>query len=55
MLQCVYSGQVIKMQFCIPPGSQSTVAVLNGPLTVMSIYIPITKEVTAVRSEGLIF
>lgn len=45
------------MQFCVPPGSHSTVAALNGPhhCKIMSIYISITKEVTAVRSEGLIF
>lgn len=52
----MYSGQVIKMQVCIPADSHSTVPVLNGLLTMMYIYVFITKEVTVVmRGERLIF
>lgn len=52
----VYSGQVMKMQFCIPADSHITVSMLNGLLKMMYIYIFITKEVTVVmRGERLIF
>jgi len=36
------------MQFCVLVGSDSTVSVLNDLLTMMYIYIFITKEVTVV-------